>query len=404
MSLRPDQYEKDYVPVQLRGEKVLRLDLKRRVWTVLGEDIVKLQPCYVPYRLCGLPVIVTLPSSPIRGPRREISVGTSPHLDLSNGMSVKDARELWEFFPFATAFCIWMNGHVQLLAPSLTDAEISQLVVPARFGGLEVSISRWSPGPTASADIPWSQATETQVYHNSMAIVSQIGTAGQQSCKNGIAPSGRPGQAKQSSAAVQGASMSQYQTPPHMENPLPFQNPDDMISPVQVHKIDGQISHPKVPALANSNQAPVTNSVLPTQSQTNCTLPGALPWTLDVGSRIKLGNTTSSADVKMKASSGAQAGHVFLSTSTHAVFEGVTGRKLRTRIAPKKRSRWMKPIRDVFGIEPDVRAISIAGIGVHDLKGRIVGSHAKWMEIRTIGDKGSKTNPLDRGNRWGPDI
>ena len=255
------EFQRDFVPKKLRGSKVLQLDTDRHVWTLYCEQVLTEKSIAPPFYLCGLPVITMLPISPVLTARRKKDPMKNVRFNLDSGLESKHTKAVWNMFPFAAAFCIWMNGHLQLLAPQLSEEDISQLTIPSRVAGLEVSVSRWTPTPTAIGSNPG---------HN--------------------------------------------QTPP------------------------------------------------------------------EASPRVKIGNTESIAGVKVKGISGKFYGQNFLSTSTHAVFEGTTGKRFRTRRIPHKRDRLRDCFSRIFGSKPS--DVVLGGIEVCDLQGNVVRGTISYSGFR----------------------
>lgn len=245
------EFQRDFVPKELRGSRVLQLDTDRHVWTLYYERVLAEKPITLPFYLCGLPVITMLPISPVLTARQKKDPMKKVRFSLDSDLESEHTEAVWKIFPFAAAFCIWMNGHLQLLAPQLSEEDISQLTIPSRVAGLEVSVSRWTPTPTAIGSKP------------------------------------------------------------------------------------------------NQNQTPPESSP-----------------------RVKIGNTESIAGVKVKGISGKFNGQNFLSTSTHAVFEGTTGKRFQTRHVPHKIDMLRDRFSRIFGSKPS--DVVLGGIEVCDLQGKVV--------------------------------
>ena len=142
-------YLRDFVPKPLRGPEVLVLDPDRLLWTLYCQR-VSAGNLIVPYYICELPVVVMLPTSPILRPRLRKDPMRGVRLDIDKRLYLRDVEKLWHIFPFATGICIWTNGHMQVLAPGLSESELSRLRLPAQVAGLNVSVSRASLIPTAT--------------------------------------------------------------------------------------------------------------------------------------------------------------------------------------------------------------------------------------------------------------
>ena len=255
------EFQRDFVPKEIRGSNVLQLDTARHVWTLFCEQVPAEKSITLPFYLCGLPVITMLPISPVLTARRKKDPMKNVRFNLDSDLESKHTKALWKIFPFAAGFCIWMNGHLQLLAPQLSEEDISQLTIPSHVAGLEVSVSRWTPMPTAIES-----------------------------------------------------------------------NPDH-------------------------NQRP----------------PEASP-------RVKIGNTESIAGVKVKGISGKFNGQNFLSTSTHAVFEGTTGKRFQIRRIPHKRDKLRDCFSRIFGSKPS--DVVLGGIEVCDLQGKVVRGTISYSAFR----------------------
>ena len=142
-------YLRNFVPKPLRHLEVLVLDPERLLWTLYCQR-VSARNLIVPDYICELPVVVMLPTSPILCPRLKDDPMRGVCLDLDRPLYLRDIKRLWNIFPFAAGICIWMNGHMQLLAPGLSDTDLSRLRLPAQIAGLNVSVSRASLIPTAA--------------------------------------------------------------------------------------------------------------------------------------------------------------------------------------------------------------------------------------------------------------
>ena len=293
---RPSRFFRSFIPKRLRKFDVLQLDTERLLWVFSAEDSTfndNFVHCQIPYYICGLPVVVLLPRSPCQIVNQ--SVLHEVQIEHIGALKADDLNSLWKIFPFASGICIWMSGHIQLLAPHLSNAEIAALVIPSQAAGLQVSISRWSPAPTAAES--------------------------------------------------------------YLSSPS---------------------SHQLTPALGSSSTQQATPG--PVLSQSKQSLHGGLNAVttnivgkaLGSSSRLKIGNTISTAGVKVKMNSGPFAGRAFISASTHAVFEGKTGKRLRTRRASNKKKKTKKLFARFFGSRSTSEAITLAGVEVHDLHGNVV--------------------------------
>ena len=147
--LPASNYLRNFVPKPLRHPEVLVLDPERLLWTLYCQR-VSAGNLTVPDYICELPVVVMLPTSPILCPRLKNDPMRGVCLDIDRPLYLRDIKRLWNIFPFATGICIWMNGHMQVLAPGLSETDLSQLRLPAQVAGLNVSVSRASLIPTAA--------------------------------------------------------------------------------------------------------------------------------------------------------------------------------------------------------------------------------------------------------------
>ena len=147
--LPASNYLRNFVPKPLRHPEVLVLDPKRLLWTLYCQR-VSAGNLTVPDYICELPVVVMLPTSPILCPRLKNDPMRGVCLDIDRPLYLRDINRLWNIFPFAAGICIWMNGHMQVLAPGLSETDLSRLRLPAQVAGLNVSLSRASLIPTAA--------------------------------------------------------------------------------------------------------------------------------------------------------------------------------------------------------------------------------------------------------------
>ena len=146
--LHTSNYLRDFVPKPLRHPDVLVLDPDRLLWTLYCQR-VSAGNLIVPDYICQLPVVVMLPTSPTLYPRSKKDPMRGVRLDIDRPLYLKDVKKLYNIFPFAAGICIWMNGHMQVLAPGLSETDLSRLKLPAQVAGLNVSVSRASLIPTA---------------------------------------------------------------------------------------------------------------------------------------------------------------------------------------------------------------------------------------------------------------
>ena len=147
--LPASNYLRNFVPKPLRHPEVLVLDPDRLLWTLYCQR-VSAGNLIIPDYICELPVVVMLPTSPILRPRLKDDPMRGVCLDIDRPLYLRDIQKLWNIFPFAAGICIWMNGHMQVLAPGLSETDLSRLRLPAQVAGLNVSVSRASLIPTAA--------------------------------------------------------------------------------------------------------------------------------------------------------------------------------------------------------------------------------------------------------------
>ena len=361
---RPSSFSRSFIPRWLRKSDALQLDTERLLWifcaeeTTVDDDFVN---CPIPYHICGLPVVVMLPTTPCQ--TLEQRVLDEIRIDPACALKAKDLKSLWDAFPFATGLCIWMSGHIQLLAPHLSDAEIAALGIPSRAAGLQVSISRWSPAPTAADSDPSSQQSQSDASltseRSSKMFLKRRGADSRQQSQSvrfgdTARTNGMDGHGSQhDSAPIMKSTASGTPTAvlPSIDQTMPA-----LRSPVLPQAISG-------PAFPQSTYTFDLDTVPAHQAGRS----------LDSNSRLKIGNTVSTAGVKVKMSSGPFVGRTFLSASTHAVFEGKTGKRLRTRSASsKKKRKWRNLLAKILNSTPSPKAITLAGVEVRDLHGNVV--------------------------------
>lgn len=361
---RPSSFLRSFIPKWLRKFDTLQLDTERLLWlfcaneTTINDNVMDYQ---IPHHICGLPVVVMLPTTPCQILEQPVldEIRIDPACALKSG----DLDSLWDAFPFATGLCIWMSGHIQLLAPHLSNAEIAALGIPSRAAGLKVSISRWSPEPTAEDSDPSSQQSQSDASLNSdqssRMLLKRQGANGRQHSQRSARlgdtarTNGMDGHGPQhNSAPILRSSVSRTPTPlwPSIDQTIPA--------------LRSSVLRQATPGPAFS---------LPTFTSDLDAVPAhEAGRSLDINSRLKIGNRISTAGVKVKMSSGPFVGRAFLSASTHAVFEGKTGKRLRTRSPYKKRKKRKNIFARIFRSAPTPEAITLAEVEVRDLYGNTV--------------------------------
>ncbi len=362
---RPSRFFRSFIPKRLRKFDVLQLDTERLLWVFSAEDSTfneNFVHCQIPYYICGLPVVVLLPRSPCQIVNQ--SVLHEVQIEHIGALKADDLNSLWKIFPFASGICIWMSGHIQLLAPHLSNAEIAALVIPSQAAGLQVSISRWSPAPTAAESYLSSHKTQSNAsFSNAMGSKFFI--------KRRDTDSGRHLQSARLGEAAPTSSMngnSPHDDSAHVMKSSSPPSPNIWFSS----------SHQLIPTLGSSStQQAMPGPVLSQSKQSfhggsNAVTTNIVGKALGSSSRLKIGNTISTAGVKVKMNSGPFAGRAFISASTHAVIEGKTGKRLRTRSASNKKKKTKKPFARLFGFRSTPEAITLAGVEVHDLHGNVV--------------------------------
>lgn len=366
---RPSSFLRSFIPKWLRNFDLLQLDTEHLLWLFCAKETTiddNLMDCRIPLHICGLPVVVMLPTTPCQ--ILEEPVLDEIRIDPACALKAEDLNALWDAFPFATGLCIWMSGHIQLLAPHLSNDEIAALGIPSRAAGLKVSISRWSPAPTAADSDPSSQQSQSDVSltsdQSSRMLLKRRGANGRQhsqSVRLGDAPrtNGMDGHSPQrNSAPIMRSSASRTPTTvwPSIEQTIPA---------------------PRPLVLRQATPGPAFS--LSTFTSDLDAIPAhEAGRRLDINSRLKIGNRVSTAGVKVKMSSGPFLGRAFLSASTHAVFEGKTGKRLRTRSSSYKKKKKRKNVfARIFRSAPTPEAITLAEVEVRDLYGNMVSGSYK---------------------------
>ena len=361
---RPSSFLRSFIPKWLRDFDLLQLDPEHLLWTFCAKETTlddNLMDCQIPRHICGLPVVVMLPTTPCQ--ILEQPVLDEIRIDPACALKAEDLHSLWDAFPFATGLCIWMSGHLQLLAPHLSNAEIAALGIPSRAAGLQVSISRWSPAPTAADLDPSSQQSQSDPSltsdQSSRMLLKRRGTNGRQHSQSvrlgdTARTNGMDGHGPQhNSAPIMRSSASRTPTTvwPSIDQTIPT-----LRSPVLRQAIPG-------PAFSLSTLTSDLDAVPAREAGRS----------LDINSRLRIGNRVSTAGVKVKMSSGPFIGRAFLSASTHAVFEGKTGKRLRTRSPSwKKKKKGKNIFARIFRSAPTPEAITLAEVEVRDLYGNMV--------------------------------
>lgn len=380
----PSNFLRSFVPKRLRAFDELQLDTERLLWIFCAEDATiddQFLSCQIPYHICGLPVVVMLPRFPCQ--TLDHPVLDEVRIDPTGTLRVEDLNSLWDAFPFATGICIWMSGHLQLLAPHLTNAEVAALVIPSRAAGLQVSISRWSPAPTAAESGSSSQQAQSNASftkaESSRKFLNERGADSAQHLQtlrlsdaeptNGMkinSPLHDPEVVMESSgpATPRTSFLSSHQTTLASSSPALGQATPGPVLPQSTYPPPGDSSVPPVSQV-------VQLSKLSGSKKNNAVLAHDTGMVLR-NSRLIIGNTVSTAGVKVKVNSGPFAGRAFLSASTHAVFQGKTGKRLQIRSASNKKKKTMNPFAKIFSSTPAPEAIALAEVEVRDLHGNIV--------------------------------
>ena len=386
-SARPSEFSCGSLPKALRDSGLLNFDEQRQLWTVYTDGIdgsAASEQLHMPLFVCELPVVVVLPRSPTLIDRRLPCVMEDVQLEQSGDIDAKAAARIWKLFPFAKGFCVWMNGHLQLMAPHLSELEVSRLSLPTHVAGLNLSVSRYATQPTAGDDEGFlvvkdgltatqNEKLETRSIPNLYTQSSSI-----ESANSGVRAESLCGWASSS----QEHTCTLPSTPPRSSSPARSSSePQPHIALPREGEIRFQVEREYFQELEdttpvslqpNQPQSLVPASI-PTYPSHGPDVANELPQArlLNEWSEIKIGNNTCRAGVKVKKKGNdttIEACEEYLTTSTHAVFQGSSGEELRTRPVQGK-SRLRASFRKFFSSRTQRPPVNIIGTPVCDLDG-----------------------------------
>ncbi|MCJ1486529.1 hypothetical protein MMC06_006706 [Schaereria dolodes] len=147
-------FRRSYIPKELRDSKILDLDRQLGVWTFFsdGESTDRINNHIdIPLAICDLPVVVLLPRSTTQIDLAWKQESKFKNITPCDGLSEEYSVIILNLFPFAEGFCYWINGHLQLLVPHLSEQEVNELLLPVKLDGLKVSATRARLTPTADS-------------------------------------------------------------------------------------------------------------------------------------------------------------------------------------------------------------------------------------------------------------